>query len=305
MNKNVIGLLIVVVVAFASFKFGQKSVQAPEADETSAENKAKEDLIELTRADFEEYQKLKTLEERYQKADEILGKVVTLFLADLGLRLAYKPVPASQLQSTCEPCAVNPVNQPPPAPIPTATVTASATPPPNTRANQAWRSLEASVTRERDPEQALNTLRKMEIPDISSTVQGGADLRMRDALEIEGHFTGEIRFFNRKVHKSDWNIEWQIGIKRGAKVNGEGFIRITDKADGKQLSRTAFDSGRLKDFRKADGSRGLIVDVYGGDGYIQIYQLGGSKDVWVGNFYEKVGLGKFEMSGQVMLNRVP
>lgn len=304
MNKYIVGILILVAASFASFKVGQKSVKAPEHDETAAEEKVKANLVELTRADFEEYQKLKTLEERYQKADEILGKVVTLFLADLGLRLGYKPTPLAQLQNSCAPCA-NPVNQPPPAPLPVATVAAAATPAPNPHANPAWRSLEVRIANERDPDQALETLRRMEIPDIMSTLQGSKDLRMREALEVEGHFMGDIRFFNRKVHKSDWSIEWQVGLKRGSKVNGEGFIRITDKADGKQLSRTGFDSGSLKDFQKPDGGRGLIVDVYGNDGYIQIYQLGGSNDMWVGNFYEKIGLGKFEMSGQVVLNRIP
>lgn len=40
---------------------------------------------ELTAADLEEYYRLKTAEDKYKKADEILGKVMAIFLADLGL----------------------------------------------------------------------------------------------------------------------------------------------------------------------------------------------------------------------------
>ncbi len=59
----------------------------------------------------------------------------------------------------------------------------------------------------------------------------------------------------------------------------------------------------MKDFMRPDGSRALIVDAYDGDGYIQIYMIGG-KQSWVGNYYEKTGLGEFKMVGQVHLEQV-
>ncbi|MNL57871.1 hypothetical protein D3C87_1814620 [compost metagenome] len=79
-------------------------------------------------------------------------------------------------------------------------------------------------------------------------------------------------------------------------------MTLTDKANGKTFSRTR-GGGNLKDFMKVPGSKAIFVDVYGNDGYVQIYPLNGNPSVWVGNYYEKTGLGTFRMSGQVRLIR--
>jgi len=49
-------------------------------------------LTELTEIDFDEYLRLKNMEEKYRKADEILGKAILLFLADLGLKISEDKV---------------------------------------------------------------------------------------------------------------------------------------------------------------------------------------------------------------------
>lgn len=100
MNKSfkVIALVLVTVgLLTATYKAGQSSI----SQDSQGELRAKQELIELTQKDFEEYQNLKSLEDRYKKADEILGKIMTVFLADLGLRLGYKPVSAAELDAAC------------------------------------------------------------------------------------------------------------------------------------------------------------------------------------------------------------
>ncbi len=44
-------------------------------------------LQDLSENEIAEYYRLKTMEERYAKADELLGKMMTIFLADLGIKL--------------------------------------------------------------------------------------------------------------------------------------------------------------------------------------------------------------------------
>ncbi len=51
-------------------------------------SQAKLKLLELADADIDDYLKLKKMEEKYAKADEILGKALLIFFADLGLRLS-------------------------------------------------------------------------------------------------------------------------------------------------------------------------------------------------------------------------
>src|SRR4051812_35867240 len=61
---------------------------ATQLDGHEAQSELKEKLQTLTDNDITEYYRLKNLEDKYKKADEILGKIVTLFLADLGIRVS-------------------------------------------------------------------------------------------------------------------------------------------------------------------------------------------------------------------------
>jgi len=297
MKKILAGILVLLVVAGVSYNFGHKA-GLREIDIDQGENKAKEELVELTRRDFEEYQKLKTLEERYQKADEILGKVVTLFLADLGLRLGYKPIPSSDLGTSCSPAPAAPC---PPSSAP-AVVTAPPSVSPPRKQTPRWMNEERRLLNETSEADARRDLKKMQIPDLFAAIQTAQPVGMQDAQAINGRFSGEILFSDRKDHKSDWLIEWEVNLRPGATPLGSTSIVLTNKADGKVISRTRGDRPG-KDFMKIPGSRGLIVNVYGDDGYIQIYPFEDG-NTWLGNYYEKVKLGSYKMSGQVSLHRV-
>lgn len=298
MKKAIVGILVLAIVAWGSYNFGHKAGLA-EFDIGKGEEKAKEDLIALTRSDFEEYQKLKTLEERYQKADEILGKVVTIFLADLGIRLGYKPIGIGELGNSCPPAPVAQCPTPPPQHVAN---TAPETPKPSPKQNLTWLREELRLVNENNAEDALRDLKKMIIPDFFSAVQSAQSMTTQDALAIEGKFAGEINFINRKDNKSDWLIEWEVHLRSPTSMTGPMLITLTNKSNGKVFSRTKGNTPG-KDFMKIPGSRGLLVNVYGDDGYIQIYPFE-NKNTWLGNYYGKVKLGTYQMTGQVRLNRV-
>lgn len=304
MTKWILSLAVLFAVGFVSYKAGQRSLPAAQNAE-QIEEKVKTDLIELTRKDFEEYQNLKSLEDRYEKADEILGKIVTVFLADLGLRLGYKPTNPALLDAACAIAAPTPVVTATPTPTSTPQISQENPKPTPTPNPQTWTRGENRVTNARDEAEALEELRKLEIPDLFSTLKESKNLSTREALDIDGHFQGEISFFDRKTHKTDWYIEWQVQY-RSATKEGSSYIALTRKSDGKTFSRTrsGTEKGLVTDnFMRPAGSRAMIVNVYGDDGYIQIYPLG-NKNTWVGNYYEKAKLGEYQMIGQVRLNKV-
>jgi hypothetical protein len=62
----------------------------PEPSLDAGHEAAKTRLRELTEREFAEYLELKGLRERYEKADELLGKVLLVLIADLGLRVSDK-----------------------------------------------------------------------------------------------------------------------------------------------------------------------------------------------------------------------
>lgn len=296
MKKIFAGVLALVIVAMVSYHFGHKAGLA-EVDQTLAEQKAKEDLVELTHKDFEEYQNLKTLEERYKKADEILGKVVTLFLADLGLRLGYKPVAVGELGNSCPPAPVANCPIPPPPQH-----THAETPRPTPKQTPQWIRDELRVANASNDIDALRDLKRMEIPDFFSAVQSAQPISTQDALAVDGKFAGEINFFDRKENKSDWLIEWEVHLQSATSLKGPMVIALTNKSTGKVFSRTK-GTTLGKDFMKIPGSRGLLINVYGDDGYIQIYPFD-NKNTWLGNYYGKVKLGTYKMTGQVRLGRI-
>ncbi len=88
-----------------------------------------------------------------------------------------------------------------------------------------------------------------------------------------------------------------ITILDRRKVNAYLVMSLSNKADGKTFSRST-GGGNLKNFMKVSESKALFVEVYGGDGYVQIYPLNGNSHVWIGNYYEKQGPGTFRMTGK-------
>ncbi|MDG0815236.1 hypothetical protein [Bdellovibrio svalbardensis] len=300
-----LGFFLLIGVSFASYEAGQKSVSTL-SSEASIEEKVKADLVELTKKDFEEYQNLKTMEDRYKKADEILGKIVTVFLADLGLKLSFKPLNPALLEGACAIPGLAPAVTPTPSPAPQQSN--MSTPPaattPTIVKTPAWILNEKRIANMDREEDILRALKQNPIEDLFTTLKSSHDISRGEALIIEGRFQGEIHFFDRKKHKSDWILYWEINdITAQGRTSSSSLITLTEKSNGKTFSRSRGNQ-MLKNFTRPDGSKALIVNVNDDDGYIQIYPVGGT-DQWVGNYYEKSKIGEYNFVGQVTLNRIP
>lgn len=299
----ILGLIAVAVVGITSYKAGQKSVTT-NVSESAIEEKVKNDLIALTQKDFEEYKNLKTMEERYKKADEILGKIVTVFLADLGVRLGYKPSNPALLEGSCAIPGLNVTPTPSATPQQSNMSTPEPTPSPTPK-KPKWILNEVRIAHMDREEDMLSLMKKEPITDLFDTLKSSRDVNRNEALAIQGRFQGEISFFDHKAHKSDWIVYWEVNVKSGTDASGSSLVTLTRKSDGNTFSRSRSGSGPFNNFMRPAGSQALIVNVYGDDGYIQIYQVGGSSDVWAGNYYEKDGkIGQYKMAGQVTLNRL-
>lgn len=79
------------------------------------------EFIQISRAELKEYESLKDEKQKFEKANEILAKVMQLFVADLGLRIGEAP--ACRLDSNLTP-KINAErledkkSEPPPPPLP-------------------------------------------------------------------------------------------------------------------------------------------------------------------------------------------
>lgn len=311
MKKNSSQILIVVAVAavaVVSFSLGRSTAPTSTASAVIAEQ-VKSELISLTQKDFEEYQNLKTLEERYKKADEILGKIVTVFLAELGVKLAFKSTNPAMLEGSCTIPAAQAQTPAPTAPAMTSHPAPTEGDPSSPQALTAskpgneWISHEKALLEVRDENLALEELKKMEIKDLFSTLTSSSTLSTKNSSGIQGVYNGEITFFDRKTHKSDWLITWDVRLRQPNKEDAYALVILSKKDSGEVISRSQTSSGPLQDYMTVSGSAALIVNIRAEKAYIQIYPLNGNTQVWVGNVYEQKKRGEYIMTGQVRLNK--
>lgn len=302
-TKAILAVLVLFGVAFGSYKAGQKSIPQ-NSNLEEVKNKISTDLVALTQKDFEEYQTLKSLEERYQKADEILGKIVTVFLADLGVKLAFKATSADTLEGSCN-ISTSPTVATAQAssPLPSEPTPASAPPIAPAKQVNEWIVHEKSLLEVRDERQAFEDLKKMEIKDLFSSLRQSSAVSTKNSEFILGVYSGEITFFDRKKHKSDWLMSWDVRLRNPNKEDAFALIILTNKDNGKVISRSQTSSGPLRDYVTVPGSKALIVNIRADAAYIQIYPLNGNTQIWVGNVYEQTKLGEYAMVGQVRLTK--
>jgi hypothetical protein len=94
---------VFIIIASICFVAGRLSVDRAPIDIPSAHSACRE--MDSFRGDFVDYHNLKLEAEKLKKADEILGKIMTVFLADLALRLkpaesANRKEPYAEVSST-------------------------------------------------------------------------------------------------------------------------------------------------------------------------------------------------------------
>lgn len=92
MTKILICVVLAFSVGFISSRYISNSKTKTSEADSSAEQclnltDAKANLISISQKEYQEYTQIKDLKQKYEKADELLGKIMLLFLADVGFRL--------------------------------------------------------------------------------------------------------------------------------------------------------------------------------------------------------------------------
>jgi hypothetical protein len=87
------GVLLALVALSTGYWLGHST--RPAAEEkivrvSELDGPTKEKLQALTENEIADYYRLKTMEEKFEKANEILGKVMQIFVADLGLKISQQ-----------------------------------------------------------------------------------------------------------------------------------------------------------------------------------------------------------------------
>jgi hypothetical protein len=263
----------------------------------------------FTDADFQEYQQLKDRSQQYAKAEELLGKIMMVFLADLGLKVnktdldkvakmaqPIPPPPPSQTPSTQVPPA-------PPAPAASGSHPAGGTTVSKPVADNAgqplnWAEKEKSLGEIANENDAANFLKSVAVDNLFGSIKSSRpiDAALLDAFN--GNFQGRIVMDDPQVKPQDISIELK-GFREGESTSGTYKISVST---GGQATSTTSGNGELKDFKSIDGSTQAVIIRSTPSSYIQVYSVPRLNQL-IGNYYKQDSIDKFSRVGTVILNR--
>jgi hypothetical protein len=236
----------------------------------------------ITETDIAEYYRLKTLEERYKKADEILAKIMMIFMADLGIRVSDETL--AQAKNRLKP-SVNPATPAPslpsnaPAPRDEKSAAVEKAPVEN------WISAEKLRENVRSEREATDFLEKVKIDNLDESIKSSSFFtNQTETLDVlRGNFygSGDVTIANKARH---WEIEMYF---HATMVNGvlRGATSSKLSEDGKVFSNQK-DTGQIRHLREfTSGSEAVLVKV-APTTYFQIYYIK-AMDSLIGNIYRR------------------
>lgn len=258
-------------------------------------NDAKANLISISKNEYLEYTQIKDLKQKYEKADELLGKIMLLFLADVGFRLqksgVVEPIVASNPAVVPEPPIAQPT-KPSVDTIPTAAVTS------NAPAESALAGKGSAIRNLQNEKQIDDVLNKalIENPKIENAKGNSPTLAQRRLLE--GKYIGAIKFLDSK--RAGANIVWDL-TPDYAKPEFAGTFNLSIQGSG--INSEGNSRGTLDSIVSlAEDKDGFLVTSCGGNCYLQLY-YNRPADQFYGNFYESKDSKNFSRSGNVELRK--
>lgn len=263
-------------------------------------------FIKLSEEDYAEYLQIKDERAKYQKADEIMGKIILLFLADLGVRVskdqlsfakestekrAPRPAPADIRGES------NAVRMGKSAALSEARGEISPT---KQLAMKGVVGNEKELDDIYSDKEVEDFLNKVTVTNLFDQLRQARALDRGQLRSLRGTFTGQVHFDDPA--KKRWDVKL---IFQGREQEGEltGRAKVELSKDGKAFS-TSRSSGNLgKNFSSLPGtSRGILVEANGGEGYFQLYAPQRLNSL-VGLYYHREKVGEFKRTGVVTLFR--
>ena len=259
--------------------------------QTEAMDQARKKFESLAQVEYQDYLNLKSAEEKYKKADEILGKVFQIFLADLGIHVVRRTetvAAASQTPGLSSEQAPGSTITALPVGAPDVTGKAAAHP-------YIGGSLTVTLSGLNDEAQTTAFLKANEIEDFTQIIFDSKPMP-KPPKTLVGCYEGDIEFNDGKT--------WQMKMSHAFEDSGaasSGTYFITMFAQGQKDSRTR-GNGVMKDVRGIPSSPdSLLIQASPTDNF-QLFYLPQSES-FIGNIYQKQKDEKFVPKGKVTLHR--
>lgn len=235
-------------------------------------------------------------------AEEILGKMMQIFLADLSLRIKAP----NSATIAGPPPPTNPPLQPQTTHASSAKAESKQEVPPtqNTAPKRSGalivHEIEKKIANSRNEQEALENLGSTRIENFFEVLSQAKPMDQKSALVLEGNFVGQTKPFD--LQKRVVSVQMNVQLK-GSTGNSspQGTVQIIESKEGKVFSHSR-GQGSLKSFSMYEGSTMIAVEHNGGDSYFQLY-YSSQGDFFAGNDYEKVSASKYIPVGTIILQR--
>lgn len=263
-----------------------------------------------------DYARLKTLEEKYQRADEILGRVMVMLLVNLGIKVS--PEFRAHLQNSVRGEAARLENLAATAAAQKAKEEAKLAKADTAKANLNEVGAEAATPFERDLSKARKAERKLEDLRSEDDIQGFLAQTRLSAPKI--FFTESQDFSNQQQILNLLNgtfsglaqvtIEqrpetWQVEVNLEAQMQGNelhGKAGIKLSKNGEAFSSSG-DEGGISSLREFSGGTRAMVLNASPTTFFQVYYLRQLNSL-VGNVYRKPrGKSEYEWIGTLSIRK--
>ena len=255
---------------------------------------------QLNNVDFDEYLNLKNQKEKYEKADEILGKILLIFLSDLGLRVTDKKIEVVKSHLVVDQRSEATSRRSSDGGHSKSEIkTEAASETKSHVSSNAWTKNEKNIEQVTSELEGKDFLNSVVIDDLFRELKYSKNLNQDQLLQINGSFTGRIAFDNKS--KTSWEVELELdGYHKDGKAEGKCSIILSK--EGRSFSHTS-GNGDLRNFKAFAGkSKAILVSANSDRGVFQLY-FPSNINTLIGNYYHKQSIGKYKKTGTVTLTR--
>lgn len=296
---KILFVLIGLVIAFVSGRnYGEQTVVESKEYKEDKSHKA-----ECTQAEEE----LKITKEKFQnlldsadlkKADEIYGKIMTIFLVDLSLRISEAKQKEldegkAKLSMCVDPQANRAVEKVIEKPK-TQHEEAKAKEPQFSRISAGrFKSTEWTLQNSTSNEEILKNLEKVKITSVDRFLVDSPETKFSDLQKYYGTFRGRMVAIDGSNYGSlvitvGPHSEKRSSVSGEVKLYREGKVESTQQFNGETWGNTP------------SGYQGNMVKI--GQRFLQIYKIENADKI-AGNFYERAPNGTTTLIGSFILNR--
>lgn len=290
MRKYVVSFISVALVGTIAYTAGRNS-SSKSCESVLSELQQKIKVI--SEVDLAEYHQLKDRRLQAEKAEEILAKILQIFIADLGLRMAQADLGPSvkPIETTDDRDRTDVPNEN--ARIDKRENSAKAPAPPPTEID--WKQLEERlphIASTRDQDAFLKTVAQ---ENFFPTVRGAKPASRAQLQVLAGTHKGQLVFLDKGRKSKDFELQIEFGPDLDKAV---GNYSIIISQDGKPESHTR-GSGDFSHFLTTGASAAIIIRS-SPNSYIQLYYAS-SLGQFFGNSYNQDSIDKYVLEGHVYL----